>query len=88
MPTEGAKLSGASQEAKTVCGHNSGESLKWAPKVHGWQHPYLSGQRTEKCLRYGILFTVASLTFYRSIFCTPVFYLLDIILIIREREVC
>ena len=33
MPTEGANLSGAFLEAGTVCGHNSGESLKWAPKV-------------------------------------------------------
>ncbi len=46
IPTEGAKLSGA-VTGGTVYGHNSGESLKWAPKVHGWQHPYLSGQWTE-----------------------------------------
>lgn len=46
IPTEGAKLSGA-VAGGTVYGHNSGESLKWAPKVHGWQHPYLSGQWTE-----------------------------------------
>lgn len=61
LPTEGAKLSGA-HKSGTVCGHNSGESLKWAPKVHGtdrcnmvnhrWNSsyesiPYLSGQRTE-----------------------------------------
>lgn len=61
LPTEGAKLSGA-HKSGTVCGHNSGESLKWAPKVHGTDRynttnhhwnvsyesiPYLSGQRTE-----------------------------------------
>lgn len=61
LPTEGAKLSGA-RKSGTVCGHNSGESLKWAPKVHGTDRcntinhhwnvsyesiPYLSGQRTE-----------------------------------------
>lgn len=33
MPTEGEKLSGAYQKVGTVYGHNSGESLKWAPKV-------------------------------------------------------
>ena len=31
--TEGAKLSGAWKSGGTVCGHNSGESLEWAPKV-------------------------------------------------------
>ncbi len=34
--TEGATLSGAFfTKAETVYGHSSGESLKWAPKVHG-----------------------------------------------------
>lgn len=46
LSTEGAKLSGACKSG-TVYGHNSGESLKWAPKVHGYSYPYLSGQRTE-----------------------------------------
>ena len=50
MPTEGEKLSGAYQKAGTVYGHNSGESLKWAPKVQRCEylHPYLSGQWTEQ----------------------------------------
>ena len=50
MPTEGEKLSGAYQKAGTVYGHNSGESLKWAPKVQRfvYTYPYLSGQWTEQ----------------------------------------
>ena len=50
MPTEGAKLSGAYKNARTVYRHNSGESLKWAPKVQrcAYTHPYLSGQWTEQ----------------------------------------
>ena len=36
MSTEGATLSGAFfLKAETVYGHSSGESLRWAPKVHG-----------------------------------------------------
>ena len=58
-----------------VYGHNSGESLKWAPKVHGWQHPYLSGQWTENSCIYG-LFVISSLTSTRVLSDTLVFYLL------------
>ena len=35
--TEGAKLSGAWKSGGHVCGHNSGESLEWAPKVHEYR---------------------------------------------------
>ena len=45
--TEGAKLSGAWKSGGTVCGHNSGESLEWAPKV-------------QRCARMHILISQAS----------------------------
>jgi hypothetical protein len=50
VPTEGAKLSGAwlMTASGTVNGQNSGETLNWAPKVHGREHLLkLSGKRTE-----------------------------------------
>lgn len=50
MPTEGAKTLRCLSKARTVYGHNSGESLKWAPKVQRcvYTYPYLSGQWTEQ----------------------------------------
>ena len=50
MPTEGAKTLRCLSKARTVYRHNSGESLKWAPKVQRcvYTHPYLSGQWTEQ----------------------------------------
>ena len=50
MPTEGAKTLRCLSKARTVYRHNSGESLKWAPKVQRcvYAHPYLSGQWTEQ----------------------------------------
>ena len=50
MPTEGAKTLRCLSKARTVYRHNSGESLKWAPKVQrcDYLHPYLSGQWTEQ----------------------------------------
>ena len=63
--TEGAKLSGAWKSGGTVCGHNSGESLEWAPKVQrcAYTHPYLSGQWTEQSLCDGAIAYHMSLTF-------------------------
>ena len=50
MPTEGAKTLRCLSKARTVYRHNSGESLKWAPKVQRcvYAYPYLSGQWTEQ----------------------------------------
>ena len=50
MPTEGAKTLRCLSKARTVYRHNSGESLKWAPKVQRcvYTYPYLSGQWTEQ----------------------------------------
>ena len=50
MPTEGEKTLRCLSKARTVYRHNSGESLKWAPKVQRcvYTYPYLSGQWTEQ----------------------------------------
>ena len=56
-------------KVRTVYGHNSGESLEWAPKVQRCfnKRPYLSGQWTEQSLCDGAIAYHMSLTFYRSI---------------------
>ena len=56
-PTEGAKLSGAN--ARTAGGHNSGEFLKWTPKVQGQRCLNLSGQWTEMLYHARSILTIA-----------------------------
>ena len=70
MPTEGAKTLRCLSKARTVYRHNSGESLKWAPKVQRClvKHPYLSGQWTEQSLCDGAIAYHMSLTFTGVLF--------------------